>query len=424
MIGAFLKKQLLVFVRNPQVIILQLVMPLVLISILGFALKGMFEGEKSPIEARIAYVSHGNEEKDVELFRVELQKSELPAEVKGVIDSELEKTLPLKLMKEAVFTNSKVRDFIDFEELQPQKLAALKKDKDYAVIIEVPENFTYNLLMTVFLPEHKDSVKSELTLYHNEDQELAAQLVAEMTEQFQHQYTLRTVLGKKGINLDEAVQQEVGMTISKQAISAVKPVSAMVYYLIGISMMFVLYVASDTGTFAFAEKESNVFIRIMLSGASSFSYLLGTFFSAVLIALFQLWIIFGFTRIVYGVVWDDFAGFFVITLCIAIAVGGFAVVVTALNYRFHSQAVSNFFSSVVVTILALLGGTFVPMKAVSEIIATIGKYTPNGAAMNAYLQVYQGYGLHSVTSQLVTLCIFGIVFIMIGAFIFPKEVRH
>lgn len=277
--------------------------------------------------------------------------------------------------------------------------------------------------MSLFFPTNQESVKPELKLYQNENRELSAEIASDMMKEFQHQYTLQTMLAQKGIQLDEVALQKAELSISKEVISAVKPVSAMVYYLLGISMMFVLYIASDTGTFAFTEKESNVFVRIMLSGASRFSYLVGTYLSATIIALLQLLIIFGFTRIIYRVVWDDFAGFLAITLCIAIAVGGFAVLVTALNYRFHSQAVSNFFSSVVVTIFALLGGTFVPMKSVSEIIATIGKYTPNGAAMNAYLQVYQGYGLQAVSNQLVTLCCFGIVFFVIGTLLFPKEVK-
>lgn len=424
MIGAFLKKQLLVFVRNPQVIILQLIMPLVLISILGFALKGMFEGDKSPVEAKVAYISHGNEEQDLAAFRLELEKSELPAIAKEAIDRQLEAMLPMQLLKDAVFNNSKVKDFVDFAEFEPNELSALKKNKDYAVVIEVPEEFTYDLLMTLFLPGKKGIDEPALTLYQNQDRELAVQLVMEIIEQFEHQYTLQTALAKEGIKISAETAKEEGITIKKEVISSVKPVSAMVYYLIGISMMFVLYVASDTGTFAFAEKESNVFIRIILSGASSLSYLLGTFISAVLIAFTQLLIIFGFVAVVYKVGWDDLLGFFVITLCIAIAVGGFSALVTALNYRFHSQAVSNFFSSVVVTILALLGGTFVPMKAVSETIAAIGDYTPNGAAMNAYLQVYQGYGLSSALPQVATLVVSGMVLIVTATLIFPREVSQ
>ena len=424
MIGAFLKKQLLVFVRNPQVIILQLVMPLVLISILGFALKGMFEGNKSPVEAKVAYISHGNEEQDLAAFRLELENSELPAVAKDAINRELEAMLPLQLLKDTVFNNSKVKEFVNFAEFEPKELSALKKNKDYAVVIEVPKNFTYELQMNLFLSRDKGIKEPTLTLYQNQDRELAVQLVMEIMEQFEHQYSLQTHLAKNGINIQTDPTKEEGVAIKKEVISSVKPVSAMVYYLIGISMMFVLYVASDTGTFAFAEKESNVFIRILLSGASSLSYLLGTFFSAVMIAFTQLLIIFGFTAVVYKVGWDDLFGFFIITLCIAIAVGGFAALVTALNYRFHSQAVSNFFSSVVVTILALLGGTFVPMKAVSEIIATIGNYTPNGAAMNAYLQVYQGYGLGSTLPEIATLCVSAIVLIDTATLIFPREVKH
>lgn len=66
----------------------------------------------------------------------------------------------------------------------------------------------------------------------------------------------------------------------------------------------------------------------------------------------------------------------------------------------------------------------VPTKTISETIAIIGKYTPNGAAMNAYLNVFQGHGLDTVSLSLVTLCCYGIGLTIIGVLIFPKEVSR
>ncbi|MBS4192681.1 ABC transporter permease [Bacillus sp. FJAT-49705] len=424
MFNAFLKKQLLVFIRNPEVIILQLVMPIVLITILGFALGGLFEGEKSPIEAKVAYVSQGNEEDDIEEFKTFLQKSRLDPEAIAAIEGQIKTLLPLKILREDVFENDKLKEFVHVKEVEPEKLTKLKKNKDYAVIIEVPEKFTYHFLMSVFFPSEQTSEKPELKLYQNEDRELASQLVADIIEDFQHQYTLQTALAKIGIPMNPEMKQPAESEVSIQSISAVKSVSAIAYYTIGISMMFVLYVASMAGTFAFAEKESNVYTRIILSRASRTSYLMGTFISAIIIAFIQLLILFGFSFIAYGVKWDDLSSFLAITICIAIAVGGFATLVTTLNYRFHSQTFSNFFSSIGVTIFALLGGTFVPVKGMSETVAEIGKLTPDGAAMNAYLNIYQGYGIETVIPQLVTLCIYGMMLAVIGVSIFPKEVRQ
>lgn len=68
MIGQFIKKQFLIMIRNKQELLLLLVMPFTLISILGFALTSVMDSKKMDIQAKVAIVEHGNEQKDFEKF--------------------------------------------------------------------------------------------------------------------------------------------------------------------------------------------------------------------------------------------------------------------------------------------------------------------------------------------------------------------
>src|SRR5699024_830914 len=80
-----------------------------------------------------------------------------------------------------------------------------------------------------------------------------------------------------------------------------KPINAKQYYTIGMAVMNVLYIASAVSSFAFAEKHSQVFNRIILTNVSRWTYFTGIFLSSSMFGFIQLLFIFGFSRFVFGV---------------------------------------------------------------------------------------------------------------------------
>src|SRR5690606_4840928 len=124
----------------------------------------------------------------------------------------------------------------------------------------------------------------------------------------------------------------------------------------------------------------------ILANMSRWSYFIGIFFSAVIFSFIQLLVIYGFSWIVFGVKWSVLP-FIVVTLCLAFAVGGVAVLLVAISYRSDSEVAVNIFASIIVAILSLLGGSFFPIGDHSDLIQTIGNFTPNGAAMTSYLTI-------------------------------------
>ena len=176
-----------------------------------------------------------------------------------------------------------------------------------------------------------------------------------------------------------------------------EPVSTKSYYGVGMAVMNVLFVASAISGVAFLEKKSHVFDRVILANVSRWVYFFGVFISGAILALLQLLIIFGFSWLVFGVSWPKVTSFMIVTIAMAISVGGISVLLTAINYRLNSEMISNFFSSVLVTLMAFLGGSFFPIGDTSKLIQMLGNVTPNGAGMSAYLAILRGDGLAEIS---------------------------
>ena len=102
-------------------------------------------------------------------------------------------------------------------------------------------------------------------------------------------------------------------------------------------------------------------------------------------------------------------------------VGGIAVLLIVLSYRFNSTSLEALYSSGIVTILALFGGSFVRVDQFLGNLAVIGSWTPNGAALNAYMKVMQGYSLSELSFPLLVLLIYVVVLLLLTFFVHERR---
>lgn len=413
MIFPFIKKDLLVMIRNRQELLVLLLMPIVLIAILGFALGGVFKGDSPNIHLKVAIINNDNEQEDLQQFIKDIENAGLPTEAETSMKTGAQSLLPVAILTEDVFDSEELKKYFEVEIIKPEQAEKVKKDDNYAAIIEIPEKFTYHLLSKVFLDK---SAEISLQLYKNEGKQGTSNLVEDVIRQFQKQLTTMTIVGKNGIQLDTEPITGTIETVSKK-----EPINSMQYYTVGMSVMFIMYVASNISSFAYREKQLHVFNRIILSNTSRWSYFIGIFFSTMLIAFIQQLILYGVSALIFHVYWGDLAAFLVLNLSLSFAIGGVAALLTAVNYRIDSESASGFFSSILVTLFSLLGGSFTPLAEVSPIIEFIGNLTPNGAGMTALLKVLQGSGITGIFEHVLYLIIFGIVLLSVAAFSFPKR---
>ena len=418
MIWQILKKQMLMLWRNPVQLFLLLGLPVILIAILGTALSSSMDGGSPEIKVKLAFIEHGNEQQEIEQFLTDIEQSGLPVEAVGEIKENASLIAPIRLLKN-VFGSDELKGMIEVVNREASEKEKLLKDDSYTAVIEVPENFTYEIFRSMFLQE---GIRPELTFYQNEAAPIGFSVVNSIIEQFQSQLTLSTYLGQKGIPY-EAIQQEIAAAITDEmnTINQKEPVSTKAYYTIGMAVMNVFFIASAISTIAYTEKKLHVFDRIILGNVSRWVYFIGVFLSGTLFGLLQLLIIFGFSWIVFGVSWDDLLSFFTITIAYSIAIGGITVLLTAMNYRLNSEVITNFFSSILVTLMAFVGGSFYPVGDFSKTIQRLGEFTPNGASMTAYLKVLRGDGIAGLSQSMIFLVLFALAAIIVAALSFPKK---
>ncbi|KMK91590.1 ABC transporter permease [Rossellomorea marisflavi] len=415
----FIKKQLLLMIRNPQVLLILLGMPLLLITILGFALGDLMNGEEEPIEAKVGFVVEGNPSDELKQFQKEVDESEMPAQQKEGLKAAAAKALPIDALKKDLFGSKEVKKFIHLKEKKAEDLDRLRDNDDYSAIIHFSEGYTLTMLRQAFLD---GSESPDITVIKNEGRPLTANLVTDLLTSYQEQYTLALQAGKAGIDPAAIIPDDASFG-SVEKLEDRQSLSSMAYYAVGMSVMFVLYIATNMGSFAFMEKEDRVFDRLIFAGVSPLKYLLSVLITTIILAFLQISILFGASALIYGVKFPDIGVFLLVTVCICFAVGGLGALITAICYKGNSETVASFFSSIGVAVLAFLGGSFGPLTS-GKLMGILADLVPNGAAMTAYFKVFQGYGIGDVLPNIWAMLGFGLLAIIVATIVFPKEGGH
>jgi len=199
MIWEMIKKQLVVFVRNPQQLFLLLILPVILIVILSVSLSSFMNGETVAIDAKVAIVQHENEKEQLEEFKQLLENTPIEENDKQEILHAAEQFTVIPLLKE-LFDSI---DSMEMVEIPIAEKEEVLKTDEYTVVIEVPENFLLDVYQTMLLGEN---VTPKLKLYENEGKQLASVAVKSVLDHFQEQLTLTTLAMKNGV--DPMILQE------------------------------------------------------------------------------------------------------------------------------------------------------------------------------------------------------------------------
>lgn len=418
MLFPIIKKQLFMLMRNPVEILLLIGLPIILIVILGNALSNWMNGETPAITGKIAILEREDEGRQLERFLEDMKKMGLPEETIQYFEQEIDTIAPIRLLKENVFGSEELQDMFQIEEVNLSDKEKILNDDGYTMLLEVPENFTYDTLRTMVLGEKREA---ELIIYENDQQQIAAGILKNVLGQFQEKLTKETFLQQNQLDSGLVLANNENLANEIIPIEEKNPINAKKYYTVGMATMNVLFIASVIGSFAFLEKKTQVFDRIILANVSRWLYFVGILISSALFAFLQLLIIYGFSWIVFDVAFPDAYAFFMTTGIYALAVGGIAVLLTAISYRLESETLTNFFSGVIVTIMAFIGGSFFPIGDSSEIIQQLGNYTPNGASMSAYLALLRGDGFAEIADHLTFLVLFAFASTVVAAMTFPKR---
>lgn len=360
------KADLLQIVRDRKALLLMIVMPLLLTTILSFALGGLFGGGTfSPFQVSVYNADGGQVGAGV----VQTLES-----VKPMIHVQTENSL--QAARDDVTTGK-------------SSVAVWVPAGHLPVSIEAPLNAQTQV----------EVVQSIIDTYGQR-----AGVSAHLAKQF----------GAVAQSSDtSAVQLHVNA-------SGLHRVTAGSYYAIGMMVMFMLTNAANRAAEMVEERNGDRYARLVAAPTSRQALCFGYLLSNVLILALQGGLLLVCAHFILGIQLGSWDKVVLITLSYATALAGLAV---WLGSTIRSVPVMSGISGIGSQILAVLGGSIYPLFAFPQVVRVVGQWLPNGLAVKVLVDGVIGESLQTMLTPIAYLLLFGIVFGTIASFRYGKIIR-
>lgn len=419
--GAFIKKDLLVFWRDRKEILMALLLPILIIVILNFAFSGLFKDEKA-MQIDISVVQEDDVKKGKEQFAASVEAKGLSSEEKSVLLAEADKLDPVKLIHD-ILNSSDLKEWVTVKDLSEQEAAEHVKNGELDAIIKIPEGFTFETLSGVLLGE--TSQGSVTILAEEESAEVST--LQEVVHTFVNTVNTQFALGSKGV---QATAEPILPKGGKEVVEGDDGADAYTisqYFTIAIGTLFALFMAQTVSLKTMTEKREQVFNRILLTNSHPLSFLIGKTVSAFILAILQFAITLTVVQLVLDVFPDKsftfWAGLMVVLIAFALTVGGLSALFTALTLHLSDTNAASGISTLIIMGFGVLGGSFFPLEGLPEPIQKIGEWTPNGQTQTALIEWVQYSHFNDLLFPIIFLMGVFIICFAISVSIFPKRGR-
>lgn len=425
---SFIRKDMQLMIRDKKELAILILMPFLLIAILSFALGGFIQGAEMNLQLNYALVNEDDEVVGKLRLIEEIQNSAAWSEEakKRLVDAVHE--IQPHAMLYALLEHEEFAAFAEYTvmDLEDARLALYRDE--FAAILHIPPDYTYDMLKKMVLSSGDGAV---IGLVGSAEYAISSGILHDIIDRFadevNFQTTLQQISAEHGsvTNAEELVVGSQSVHGGVESISVNEPINSMQYYTLGMAVMFVMYVATSIAGKAYDERMQFTFDRIIIAGSHPLKFLSGKFISTVILAFMQLTILFLLSTLVFqsfaGKPLEFWLGMLTVTAALALCMGGLSTLLTSLSFRAGNEHIMNIFNSLIVTILAFIGGSFFPTSQMAEWMAALSSWMPNGTAQYAYIQVTQGAELDRYLHSLIRLIGMAGIFIAVSLWVFPRR---
>lgn len=415
-----LKKDSLILMRSRADLTELLFMPFILIAILGLALGNLTLTEFNINTFPVGFVQQDSEE-SLEAWRNDLSDLQLPDEAVLQLVSQAESVTPGNQLND-ILTSEEIAEWIELVSYSSiSEAEEALEEGDITGLIIMPDGFNEAVWSALFLDETNSQ---PLRLEVQDSTSVTTDIVRGVLTTYADQFNLEASVAVATEGQAEVIEtpEEYG---TLETLTREEPVSSFQYYTIGMGVMFALHTAPALSTRAFKEKKQHVFGRLMLSGTRPYTFLASKMAAGTVITFIQLLILFILSTLVFGtfrgrsvIFWGDMI---MVSVVFSLVVGSISSLLTSVTLHSESNASSGFFGGIIVTLFAFVGGSFTPVENFSQLLRSIGNWTPNGAMMTAYLQLLQGFALTEVMGMLIRVLGMTVIILAISIMLFPKR---
>lgn len=159
----------------------------------------------------------------------------------------------------------------------------------------------------------------------------------------------------------------------------------------------------------------------MMAGVKPFDVLVGKAAVIALVTLLQSLLLMGYSKVAFGVSWGNGYHVALILAAVVLAISGLGILLATIGSVTRSYKVSRVFENGLIQVLALFGGSYLPVEQMPDFIQTLSHYVLNGLVLKAYLFNMMGYSLSDILPLVGGIALNGVVFIGAALFIFVRK---
>ena len=390
-------KDLKIRLKDRKSFITLLFMPVVLTAILGSALSGAFGDSGSLPELTAGIVVPSEDELTSQFLNETLRGKELKESITlKEFDSEADLRRALekgKVDAGLVFPDGWGEGMLKGEGKQVKLFKDPGKEIQYSILSSITESFT-NRVTTVSAASR--TVGEELTLS-----------VPVSNQAIDLTGTMADLSGKLSVIAESGVN---GVTSEKDG---KEPISGMQYYAAAMGAMFILFNTTIGAKTIIQERNTDTLARLMTSPISHSSIMAGKFLGTLSFTILQFTVFVIATHYLFGVDWGS-NGWQLILIGVAysVSVSGLAMIIAGF---ITEQKTADSIGGIGVQVLALLGGSMIPLASFPKAIQQLASIAPNKWALNGLLDIMNGTSWNALALPVTVLVLSGLAALWIGS---------
>jgi ABC-2 type transport system permease protein len=188
----------------------------------------------------------------------------------------------------------------------------------------------------------------------------------------------------------------------------------------GMMVMFAMFTMLGGAITLIQERQEGTLRRLLVMPISKLSVLTGKLSGVFVTGLLQIIILIVAGALLFSVPWGRSPmALLLLILAFAFAITSLGMMMAALT---RTMAQANSLNTVIVLVMASLGGAWWPLEIVPQWMQTLGRFFPTSWAMTGFHDIItRGLGVTAVLPEVAVLIVFGIIFLTIGTWRFRYE---
>ncbi|GAB6107060.1 ABC transporter permease [Fusibacter bizertensis] len=428
------KKDLKVLLSDKKALMIFILMPMVLTTILSFALNGTF-GEIGNMDAiPVGVVSLYDKSAENKAFL------ETATQYMGDNAKQLEVGIDTALDFEAIFFdtflgNSEIKSILNIKQMSESDAMAALEDGEIKAAIVLPKGFIYDQLVNFTLPNRNNV---DVTVIHHPDATYSGSIVESIVGSYFDSINKQIVnkntfleVGSSYLDRDQLFKEmstvltqettDKHSVINRMTIPGKRLIDSFTYYSIGMMGMFILYSAGYMGRELLREKKMLTLDRGVVAGVHYGKVLISKFLMTVTLCFIQMSVLILYATLVLGVAWNNPIKIAVGIFFSAIAVSGMGIFISAITLTVENYRVANIFENLLIHLFALIGGSYIPLDALPKIFLSIKYFALNGIVLDLFINTYQDEGWQRLSFYYGFLIAITAVFAFLAAVIIKRK---